>query len=306
MRRERFVNNAATTLASGITSVQTTMVVDDGTVFPSEGDFRLRVADEIMLCTARSGGSLTIVRGQEGTSAADHSTGDVVRCILTSEALNTFMAENAGIYLSGASGSPPLRLTDGSGDPLTASSFTWVNQGTASVSDGSNGLVAILDPSQGSGTDGRYLVLAQPTPPFVFTWGGYGVWRNSGGAVYPQCGPCLRDSTSGRITNLVFHCRETDQDAVEVSHLNSPTSYNSSPLGLNPATRGPIWWGRIEDDNVDHKFSISYDGVTWIEIFSETRTTWLAAQDQVGFFFNRSSNNSSANQWVVTRHFSLE
>ena len=66
-RREEFVNNAQTTLNGAISDSDTSIVVTDGSVFPTHGDFRLLIESELVLCTARSTNTLTVVRAQEGT-----------------------------------------------------------------------------------------------------------------------------------------------------------------------------------------------------------------------------------------------
>lgn len=90
-----FANNAATTLASGINSVATTINVASGTgsKFPAPGegegfyvtlqDAATELTNEIVLCTIRSGDVLTVVRGQQGTSAVAWNAGDVVAQLVT-------------------------------------------------------------------------------------------------------------------------------------------------------------------------------------------------------------------------------
>ena len=97
-----FTNNASTTLASPISNVALSMTVatGDGAKFPSPtgGDYFMatlyRIAAgeeldiEIVKCTARSGDVLTIQRGQEGTTAVAHSSGDWVGLRVTAGAMN--------------------------------------------------------------------------------------------------------------------------------------------------------------------------------------------------------------------------
>lgn len=89
-----FTNNAATTLASGISSSATSLTVlsATGTLFPnpSAGQFFFCTLQntagtvvEIVKVTARSTDTFTIVRGQEGTSASAFITGDKVELRLT-------------------------------------------------------------------------------------------------------------------------------------------------------------------------------------------------------------------------------
>ena len=96
----KYANNAASTLAAGISSGVTSLTVASGhgsrfpsltgaewfpiTVVQSGGSF------EIMRCTARSGDVLTVTRAQEGTTALAFLTGDKVELRLTSAALDQF------------------------------------------------------------------------------------------------------------------------------------------------------------------------------------------------------------------------
>jgi len=84
----KFTNNATTTLASGINSSVTSLSVASGTgtLFPtisSPDVFYATLANlagtvEIVKVTARSTDTFTIVRGQDGTTAATWATGDKV------------------------------------------------------------------------------------------------------------------------------------------------------------------------------------------------------------------------------------
>jgi len=81
-------NNANTTLATGISSSTTTLVLASGTgaLFPSPGTnqyFPVTLNDaltglvyEICWCTSRAGDNLTVLRGQEGTTARAWLLGD--------------------------------------------------------------------------------------------------------------------------------------------------------------------------------------------------------------------------------------
>ena len=96
----KFTNNAKTTLASGINSSVTTATVTDGSVFPTLGSgehfyctFDDGTNNEIVKVTARSGNTLTIVRGVDNTTARSFSSGDAAELRATS-ALLTDIQEN--------------------------------------------------------------------------------------------------------------------------------------------------------------------------------------------------------------------
>jgi len=97
----KFANNASTTLAVGISDSDTTMSVATGTgsLFPtitgSEYFLCTVVASngtlEIVKVTARSTDTFTIVRAQEGTTAAAFSAGAVVENRMTAGSFNTIL-----------------------------------------------------------------------------------------------------------------------------------------------------------------------------------------------------------------------
>ena len=120
-----FSNNAATTLASGINSSITSITAADGSVFPTlaGGNYFYvtfeniaNTAREVVKVTARSGNTLTVVRGQDGSSGQAFSTGDRVELRLNAAALND--ATFSGVY-GDLSGKP----TVGDGG-LTTNDFT--------------------------------------------------------------------------------------------------------------------------------------------------------------------------------------
>ena len=90
MTIQLFANNAKTTLAAPITSTQTTITVATGTgaLFPNPTTgqrFKVTLVSsasasvyEICDCTSRSGDTLTVIRGQEGTSGQPFILNDIV------------------------------------------------------------------------------------------------------------------------------------------------------------------------------------------------------------------------------------
>jgi len=90
MAKAIYTNFAKTTLTASLSAGATSATVADGSKFgsPSGGDWQVAVIDngtafEIVHITARSGGTLTITRAQESTSAASWSIGDTVLAPVT-------------------------------------------------------------------------------------------------------------------------------------------------------------------------------------------------------------------------------
>ncbi len=104
-----FTNDASSTLAAAITSTATslTLVTGGGASFPSPAAGQYFVATlisqsnpntyEIIQVTARSTDTLTIVRGQEGTTALSWNIGDFCNHQITAGSLNIFSAETGAV-----------------------------------------------------------------------------------------------------------------------------------------------------------------------------------------------------------------
>ena len=95
-------NNAYGTLAVGITSSATTIVLNagEGARFPTlgAGDFFFAVLInptgdlEIVKATARSTDTLTVVRGQDGTTARSYSVNDRIEMRIVAAIFDTIIA----------------------------------------------------------------------------------------------------------------------------------------------------------------------------------------------------------------------
>lgn len=117
-----FINNAASTLASGITDVATSLTVatGKGALFPAPtgGDYFLltltqatsETSWEVVKVTARTGDVMTIVRAQESTTAAAWATGDKAELRVTAETLNS-LADDATVTAHTSNVSNPHTVT---------------------------------------------------------------------------------------------------------------------------------------------------------------------------------------------------
>ena len=141
MAQPLFTNNAATTLASSITNVATTLTVASGTgaLFPSPTGSNYSYVTlinaagtvlEIVKLTARSTDTLTITRAQEGTTASAFSTGDKVELRVTAAGMtDTF--NNGGVQSATAVAGTGISI--GSVTTTGAATHTINNTGVTSV-----------------------------------------------------------------------------------------------------------------------------------------------------------------------------
>ena len=295
--REQLANNATTTLNGGINNSVTSITVTDGSVFPSTGNFRLKCGTELMICTARSTNTLTVTRGAESTTAASHSDQDVISHVLTQGGLLRFAQDNYGPW--GLSTAPPLGklVADDGTTILAASDFTWVNQGSTTATD-QNGTI-LLDAPAASGENIRLLKRTAPSAPYSYIMAMQGVGIKEG---VQQFGVNFRQSSSSKIMSLVLEADGSGSNRLAIYKHTNATTYSGSAL-LSPTNCmfvGKYLWFKIEDDNTNIKFYVSLDGISFVQMASETRTTFFTTSgpDEVGFAIN---NEGSTNYHMLAR-----
>jgi len=163
MANMSFTNNAATTLASSITNVATSLTVATatGALFPTLSGSKYFYctltntagAVEIIKVTARSTDTFTMTRGQDNTSGLAWATGDKVELRLVTASLddfpkldevNTFTGANAygtpaSIVLTNATGTA-ASLTVGTASALTTgNSYQVSSLGVGTAASGTAG-----------------------------------------------------------------------------------------------------------------------------------------------------------------------
>jgi len=303
---EQFKNLASTTLGGAIDDQVTTITVASAMGFTG-GDFRILVDSEIMKVTAVSGLDLTVARGQEGTNSTAHVNGAAVAHVLTKGALDAHDQNDLAAYAAYASrpaAGTPGRIflpTDGlfierdNGStwekfgpvwPMTppqVSDFpTWVNQGTATITD-NKGAIWFYAPYTSS-TNVRMRVKDYPAPPFTVEAAFIPtVFPNNASAAG---GIGIRDSSSGKL-QLYGVTGYMDLGGYRVdspiASFNGMTNWPSS--GSFHLPESDLFWIKYEDDNTNRKISYSLDGYTWTQIVSVPRTDHLTP-NQIGIWVN--------------------
>jgi hypothetical protein len=190
-----FTNFAATTLASGINNIVTSLTVatGTGTLFPTLAGaqyFYAVLADaatgttrEVIKVTARSTDTFTIVRAQDNTTGQTYITGDKIELRLTAAGIATLATTETAQTLAGVQtfSSQPIVST------LTASS--------AVASDASKGLVSVTN--TGSGNN----VLAT-SPTITGATLTTSIFNGTVGATTPSTGAFTTLTTTGTINLL--------------------------------------------------------------------------------------------------------
>lgn len=314
MAVEQLTSLASTTLSGSILDTDTTLVVASTTRFPTTGNFRILIDTEIILVTAVAGTTFTITRAQEGTTAAGHADTTPIAHIMTAEHLNVRRGDDC-IY--GSIGSRPtagstgrlfipsggmvIQRDNGAGwdsfgpihkfkQPPVASTFAWVNQGDATITD-QGGILRLYTPQQGS-DQARIQKIAAPGTPYTITAAFKFIAAFSGSAI--RWGLVWRDSGSGKLVtfNLASFDNSSEMPLFIVgTKWDSATSTNSDYYAKLFWCNVDCVWLRITDDGTNRTCYLSSDGVNFVQVHQVGRTDWITA-DEVGFFVDpvRSTN----------------
>lgn len=315
---ELFANDAASTLNGAINNSVTSLVVTSAALFPTTGNFRIKIDTELMLVTNVSGTTFTVTRGVEGTSAASHSNGVAITHVVTSGSLDKFRADNV---LTTSLASIPSSRKEGIINLLTDSiyeardtgsvweywgpvsklvppingDFSWVNQLSATVTTTYGG-VFLNCPGT---TSGQNMVIRKKTAPstpytievmilpslFAKTDLGYGI--------------LFRESGTSKLVSLFFQTYNTAPSLqMFIGKHNNDTSYNSN--GTTAVNLGEFpRWLRMGNDGTNISFDFSPDGRNWWNFYTVAKNDFFTTgPDEVGFFAYP-SNNSTPNYPVT-------
>lgn len=301
VRYERTPNHGVTGLNGSINDSVTSVAVSDGSVFPSEGDFRVIVDSEVMLVTARSSNTLTVVRGVDGTTAASHTDTAAIKTVATADQWDSLLIDlgpspsdqNSGTAFTGLE--LPRLILDEDSTILTASDFTEIGfQTSTTLTDTSYGGLRLFDTNGGgSAVDNRLAVVPAPaSTPWQVTvrfFIGYGAVYNS----WDWAAVVARESGTGEYYSWLMR----PWNASNIEHHNSTTSV-ASVLNSDRTPAAIYEWYRIIDNGTNILFQHSTNGRNFHEQYSTARTAHLAAGiDQVGFGIN--AETSGGNDWAM-------
>lgn len=160
--------------------------------------------------------------------------------------------------------------------------FAWVNQGGASVDTTYGGIHLVAPLNSGASWRIRKKSAPGSTPWTITAF----ILPVTFAIDVQSVGLIFRESSSGKCISCgIVHA--TNVLRFQVAYLNSATSVNS--VIVNRDVRFPQHWLRIADTGSLRKFFVSANGQHWEEIYSETRTNFITA-NEVGFFANEESN----------------
>lgn len=183
--------------------------------------------------------------------------------------------------------------------PPAASGLTWINQANATVTQRNDGFY-LEDFSSGRGSGDQFHCLVKSVPgstPWSLTVGGIpNLYQFNAG--YMMWGPCICEN--GTTPKIMAWGLMSDNSALKTAGIkyNSPTSYSGNYCRNEEKLLFPTFW-RIRNDGTKYRFSRSYDGIFWNELYSENIGTFLTAT-RYGVYINPANWNLGFNvtHWV--------
>lgn len=179
-------------------------------------------------------------------------------------------------------------------------SWSWDNQGAASVIEGTafNTNTLALASGAGSGLHVRYRTA--PSAPYVITalFHAHGKW----GVNFLRFGLLFRQSSDGKIAHIAQRM-EASAGVLGVAKYTTSTSFSADYTTVTLGDHSRFIWFRIADNNTNRISSYSWNGVDFIQLHSVGRTDFLTA-NQVGWFIQTEAGASDLSvnlvSWVVT------
>lgn len=307
----------AGTVGSDYTSGGSSLALSSGhgSRFPSAGDYWIRIENEILKVTARSGDTLTVAGAQDGTSAANHLTGTDVYWVMGAAALNQLRVDIATSMTLSAfdtetttgTANPNHRSVVHLSDALFTcvwtgsaweyhfvgrnitrpddSGFAWVNQGGAATSS-ANGGVLLTAPSSGSQSM-RIRKKAAPSTPYTIT---ASFLSGLIGSNYCSFSLGWRESGSGKLQHLRFIYNSSNNgwslDLVNSSGATADVAATTyMPIGHIPF---PLDL-KINDNGTNRISSFRLPGGDWVQYDSRSRTDYITPDEVFWSVDNRIS-----------------
>lgn len=323
MATSKYTNLAVGTLDATIDSDDTslTLTSGQGTKFPSAGDFDLKIDDEFLKATARSTDVFTVVRGQEGTTPAEHDAGADVELVVTSATLNRIRGDihqtgafsaasaekNGNLYF--VSDGPYILRDTGSVfaafgplmkcvPPAVLADYTWLNQGSATAAD-VGGAISLKVPNE-SGTHLRGLYKSVPGSSDFVVEGAYSLFAGFDGSKYTRSGIFVSDGTK----LISLGAAGNGVSGFDKWNDVSTFSTNTAPFVRNQIHVNNLWVWRISYvfSSTTLTFSVSADGGrTFITL--GTDNSFLGTITRAGFLLDNEDNGLDALMTIF--HFSI-
>lgn len=293
MAREKYTNAQTTTLNGSHNNSTTSIVVNDGSTFPS-AYFRILVESEIMFCTSRSSDTLTVIRGQEGTTAASHGNGVQCDHILTAgvlDALRRDILGDIGIIDTSTS----LSVDDDDFDDENFSGWTTVQTTPNSTFTESNHRLSILMP--GSQATAQITGVVKAKVPSAGDWIQTGVIWGGNVANYPLYGLVISNGATYGSGHQVFLLWSQQEKLFYISPWDGWNANGGTGTALStdyPKCSMALHFRLVWQSNDHYDGYISPDGISWAKCWNNLNIGSVGTPTHMGMMMSSWDSASKA------------
>lgn len=233
--------------------------------------------------TFTAGSSTSAASGSvlRGTWAARPAAGSSGRMYLLTDGGYDYLYDDGSTWI-------PFRDGMQMVDPQL-STWAWINQGTATVSTTTAG-ITLASPAGAISDNIRMYMRSRPAVPYTITAAFTASYWD---ADYYQYGLLVRDTASSKFQLWNFMTRaftfSANNHLFQLFGFSSFTTFSSAaPVQFAFQNRGveSVHWLRINDNGSSRHYSMSDDGHTWTQMWSEA-STFFSTMNQVGVGFNQ-------------------
>jgi hypothetical protein len=297
--------------------IQPAVSISNGTTGNTQSDYTLNAGDFISINTnstaagqiawvnivtpgiGGTGGALvTSVFGQTGAVNIPATTTDIATpaapsagttkwytkggklCSEDPAAVETCTGGGSSITTNGPTGTDGVN-TWGPSFPLTlpgiVSSWTWINQGSATATDITGGGIGMVSPTNGGSNSLHLLAKALPMAPYTVTFMYLPGIEANDTYVHVGLSDGTNASTSKLVTAAVLSLNSISN--YRVMKWNNSTSFNSDYVGTTGAGASFSAWAcvRIQDDSTNRIISYAANCVNYFTVSTVGNTDFLTA-----------------------------
>jgi hypothetical protein len=217
-----------------------------------------------------------------GTFVNVINTSAVPTCVPAASVLTPYLSQSSNYYI----GPYFAKVTN---LPPAPSGMTWVNQGTCSAAAQTNGNILFGCPYH-NGDEIAALVEAIPSAPYTQTLCAQALINSTSSAQF-SWGIVLRNSGSGALVIMAINggANSGVMPSLFQASYSSPTGFNTSYYQNGYLQLSGFGCIQATDNATNRLFSYSVDGTNFVQVFSQSDTTYITP-NQIGFFLNPSSS----------------
>jgi hypothetical protein len=217
-----------------------------------------------------------------GTGQTSYTNGQLLIGNTTGNTLaKSTLTAGSNVTITNGAGTITIAATGGSGGtglfgqvlsatPTSASTGlgTWLNQGSATISDGTTGMAL----SQTTTNDSAARYGAVPGTPYTITALISLLAADAGGTNNPSVGIGWTDATKLHVMYIVI-AGGTAGPFITVTRMTNSTTFSANDYAQARFYHSHLMWMKLNDDGTNVSFAISNDGANYLTVYTVAKAS---------------------------------